>query len=292
MKINLTTWAILLGWPLLASMPLKAALKTFPIENRLTLIRDGHTSYEHRTQAYAFWAEVLSDEGGVKGEEQKNGRPFITARKGERYALRLHNPLPVRVAVNLTVDGLNTITGKPSGIADGDKWILEPYSYITLRGWQVNGGELRRFFFTDKPASYAEWRGDVLGKDLSANCGVIGAAFFWSKRELQDYFDRHPMYVTTPRPCCPWSWGCRKEADSLQGRSRRGINSASEGMVEEQEAGTGMGEKESHPIQWVDFHYDTGMYTLSQALVVYYDFQKPPQPNPFPNVSYAPEMPF
>ena len=52
------------------------------------------------------------------------------------------------------------------------------------------------------------------------------------------------------------------------------------------------GERESHPTTQVAFNYDTGMYRASQAVLIYYDFRKPtPAPNPFPGLSYAPEMP-
>ena len=61
--------------------------------------------------------------------------------------------------------------------------------------------------------------------------------------------------------------------------------------VEKKKAGTGMGEEESNPTQMEEFNFDTGMYRLSQALVIYYDFAEAPAPNPFPALSYAPEMP-
>jgi len=52
-----------------------------------------------------------------------------------------------------------------------------------------------------------------------------------------------------------------------------------------------MGESESHPTVQVAFNYDTGMYSLDQALVIYYDFENTPSPNPFPAYDYAPQMP-
>jgi len=56
-------------------------------------------------------------------------------------------------------------------------------------------------------------------------------------------------------------------------------------------AGTGMGERESNPTISVHFDYDTGMYRLSEALVIYYDFADLSTPNPFPALSFAPDMP-
>ncbi len=270
----------------------RAAQKGFPIENRLTIIRDGNVEYQTQTQSFQFLVQVVSDDEGTKSERWENGRHAVAAKKNERYAVRLYNPLPVRVAVNLTVDGLNSLSGQPCGIADGMKWIVEPNSSVLIRGWQVNGGEARRFFFTDKRKSYAKWQGNQLDKNLSVNCGVIGAAYFWNKDELQAYYDQNPRYVCSPRPQTFWDapWGVRSKnaaapraaADSLQ--AERGIDKA------EEKAGTGMGERESHPTTMVDFHYDAGMYNLSQAVVIYYDFEKIVTPHPFPNTNFAPEM--
>ncbi len=287
--------SFLAGLLVLAASNAQAAVKERCVNYRLAINQDGRLIHESQRQNYGFRVEIVSDNEGVKSEAFKNGRPFVAASKGERYSVRLYNPLPVRVAVNLTVDGLNSITGQPSGIADGEKWMIDPYSSVTIPGWQVSGGEARRFFFTDKPKSYAKWRGDETGKDLSANCGVIGAAYFWSQRELNEYYDAHPLYRYTQYPV-PYS-SSRAEAK----KSMAGAPPSPAGMMDmemnrpmaapQEQAGTGMGEAESHPTVRVDFDYDSGMYSLSQALVIYYDFAKVTTPNPFPALGYAPEMP-
>ncbi len=291
MRINKKLLVALLA---LAASSTQAAEKNFNVKYRFAIMEDGGLIHEIRRQNYGFRVEIVNDAEGVKSEGSKNGYPFVTASKGERYSVRLTNPLPVRVAVNLTVDGLNSITGKPSGIADGEKWMIDPYSSITIPGWQVNGGEARRFFFTDKPKSYAKWRGDQLEEDLAANCGVIGAAFFWNQGELNQYYDDHPIYRYTQNPL-PYSSAPRAKAEkrimdlSSDGASVDYNAPAAEPAPEQ--AGTGMGESESHPTYQVDFTYDTGMYNLTQAVVVYYGFAGTPSPNPFPSLSYAPEMP-
>ncbi len=276
----------------------QAALKDQTVKYRLAIQEDGRMTYETQRQSYGFRVEVVADEEGVKPETFKNGRPFVAASKGERYSVRLYNPLPVRVAVNLTVDGLNSISGQPSGITDGQKWMIDPYSSVTIPGWQVSGGEARRFFFTDKPKSYAKWRGDETGKDLSANCGVIGAAYFWSQKELDQYYEDHPIYRTTQRPM-PFSSLSAKAS----GRMAAGAPACEPRMLDDRErnmeekkatdevAGTGMGERESHPTIQVAFDFDRGMYSPAQALVIYYDFAKVQRPNPFPDYGYSPEMP-
>jgi hypothetical protein len=157
----------------------------------------------------------------------------------------------------------------------------------------VNGEEARRFFFTEKPKSYAQWRGDELGKDLAANCGVIGAAYFWSQKELDAYYEAHPQYryPVCAMPCLSAKGQAFHEKAFGASSMSVGALAAPRPASPEQQAGTGMGERESNPTQLVAFDFDTGMYRLSQAIVLYYDFAEVPTPNPFPALSYAPEMP-
>ncbi len=287
------TAGCLLGLCLCLGSNAYAVQMSYPVKDRIAILQDGDLRHKVRHTPRVFRLEVLSDDKGRMTETAKAGRPFITAHPGERYSLRLTNPLPVRVAVNLTVDGLNSISGKPSGISDGQKWMIEPYSSITIPGWQVNGGEARRFFFTDKPKSYAQWREDMTGRELSSNCGVIGAAFFWNQAELDRYYDEHPLIRTSARRNGTCASESKKSGNfGACAPACAKMESADKSQAEEgeQQAGTGMGERESHPTVQVAFDYDTGMYKLSQALLVYYDFAKSVSPNPFPGPDYAPEM--
>ncbi len=282
-KISLILLASMLST--LLSIPSYAATQPFKVKCRTKIIRDGIVRYEKRKYTYNFLVEVLSDETGTKYERTKNGRPFITAKPQERYSIILHNPMPIRIAVNLTIDGLNSITGKPCKPDEGSKWIIEPYSYVTIRGWQVSGNTARRFYFTTRDDSYAKWRSNNWGKDLSVNCGVIGAAYFWNKKDLENYFENNPIYEYTrkPRPFRSWL-GCKKElaAPCEEEYERR---------HDKQKAGTGMGERESHPTELVHFKYNTGMYKPRQAVIIYYDFAKT-EPQPFLGMGFAPERPY
>jgi hypothetical protein len=275
----------------------QAAVKDYGVPCRLAVIQDGQLIHESRRQIYGFSAQIISDNEGVKEETNRSGKPFVTAEEGENYSVRLTNPLPVQVAVNLTVDGLNSISGKPSGISDGEKWILEPNSSVTIPGWQVSGATARRFFFTGKPKSYAKWRGDSLGQDLSANCGVIGAAFFWSQSDLDRYFDEHPSFRYSQRPLSFYNLSKRAcDSASTKNLAQGAPACAPEEAMkkedrDEPQAGTGMGDSQSHPTYQVNFDYDRGMYQAAQAVVIYYDFAKAQGPNPFPDVAYAPEQP-
>ncbi len=264
---------------ILGAGALTAATVPYTFQARTKIVGGDRVRYEVRPYTYHFRVEVLSDETGPKRESVRDGKPFIEAVPQERYAVRLYNPLPVRVGVNLTIDGLSSISGKPVGPSKGKKWIIQPHSFVTIRGWQVTGDDARRFFFTSKEDSYAAWRSNAWGRDLSVNCGVIGAAYFWSKDDMEDWLEAHPVYEPVYRD---------EIAQDGMSRSKAGVPAPS---VERQQAGTGMGERESHPVRNVEFHYDTGMYKASQAAVIFYDFAAtPPRPRPFAD-EYAPEMP-
>ncbi|HVZ79192.1 MAG TPA: hypothetical protein VHE12_00170 [bacterium] len=282
------------GVVLLTALQAQAAVKNFRVKYLQSIWEDGNLTRNTQHSPFGFRVEIVSDDEGVKSESSRDGRPFVAAEKGERYSVRLYNPLPVRVAVNLTVDGLNSISGKPSGVSDGQKWIIDPYGTITIPGWQVSGGEARRFFFTDKPKTYAKWMGDRTGKDLAANCGVIGAAYFWDQEELDRYYADHPVYRYSYRPYPYGALKSRASAQASGAPAHNAMDCAEPRAMEEEKkevAGTGMGERESHPTYQVDFHYNTGMYDAAQAVVIYYDFARKASPNPFPEMSFAPEQP-
>ena len=114
------------------------------------------------------------------------GRSYVEAREGEEYELLLRNPLPVRVAVALSVDGLNTIDARRTSAWEASKWVIEPYGTIRIRGWQMSSSRARRFYFTTERDSYAA----RLGR--ASDLGVITAVFY---REAVTR-----PYPVTPRP--------------------------------------------------------------------------------------------
>jgi hypothetical protein len=101
-----------------------------------------------------------------------NGRTYIEALRGREYSILLTNPLGSRVAVALSVDGLNTINARRTEARFGHKWILGPHESVVISGWQTGAQHARRFFFTTEERSYGAWLGQT------ENLGVISAAFF------------------------------------------------------------------------------------------------------------------
>jgi hypothetical protein len=117
------------------------------------------------------YVEILVD-GIPQTRYAHHDRWYVEALKGREYEIQLRNPFGVRVAVALSVDGLNTIDARQTSATDARKWVLDPYQTVTIRGWQTSRTEARRFEFTTEERSY----GQALGK--TANFGVISAVFF------------------------------------------------------------------------------------------------------------------
>ena len=218
-----------------------------------------------------FEVEILV--GGVPLEKYPGrGRLYVEARRGAEYAVRVRNPLPVRVAVALSVDGLNTIDARRSTARDASKWVIQPYSSITVGGWQVSSSRARRFYFTTEADSYAS----KLGRP--EDTGVISAAFF---RERVDYSEVTPRPRPSPLESSRDEGGQRRAESgkgrsgqspqpsvSAQGTARAQGNAAP--AQEEDYAATGMGRSVGHDVSWV--HLDLE-HSPSAAVTIRYEYR-------------------
>jgi len=110
--------------------------------------------------------------GAPLQEYAARGRRYVEAVPRAEYSIQIRNPLPVRVAVALSVDGLNTIDARHTSAWEASKWILQPYETITISGWQMNQSRARRFYFTTERDSY----GAKIGR--AADLGNITAVFY------------------------------------------------------------------------------------------------------------------
>ena len=174
------------------------------------------------------------------------GRWYVEAQKGREYAIRLRNPYPVRVAVALSVDGLNTIDARETTAAEARKWVLGPYETVTISGWQTSQLDARRFEFTTEERSY----GQALGR--TANLGVISAAFFK---------ERLPIIMQDTSK--DESGGRRPASPSSAPREQEAASSDAGGSDNEF-AATGMGRRTDHAVTqvWLDLE-DTPAHTVN-----------------------------
>ena len=181
---------------------------------------------ERTTRPYPnFELDVLVD-GRPLDEYYSRGRTYVEAIQGAEYELRLRNNSADRVAVALSVDGLNTIDARHTSAWNASKWVIEPYQTITISGWQMSSERARRFYFTNERDSY----GAKLGQ--TANLGVIAAVFFRERR---------PVPITPPYPVT------RDSMEAPQSMRRE----------DDAKAATGIGRNVRNDVRWVDMDLDS-----------------------------------
>ena len=190
--------------------------------------------------------------GGVSQRQYPhNGRTYVEALNGREYAIRVRNPFGVRVAVALSVDGLNTIDARQTTAAAARKWVIDPYQTVTISGWQTSRTDARRFEFTTEERSY----GQALGRN--ANFGVISAVFF-RERVATISRDRESSErrADTPQPAAP-----AQEASAAAGKAR----------AADEYAATGMGRRTDHAVTQVWLDLET---TPAQSVNIRYEFRQ------------------
>jgi hypothetical protein len=207
-----------------------------------------------------FELSVLVD-GQPRPELRKGATVYVEALRGREYALRVTNPLDVRVGVALAVDGLNTVDASHGEAASAVKWILDPGESIVLEGWQVSRSDARRFVFTGERDSY----GAALGK--TADLGVIEAVFFREK-------PCRPQPVWPPRlesrrdhaPAAPE----RSAAGSAPSPGLPSQEKAAAPSLSDEYAATGMGDRTRHDVTRVEVDLER---TPAARLRIRYEFR-------------------
>jgi hypothetical protein len=208
-----------------------------------------------------YTLEVLVD-GRPLAELYGNGRHYVEAFAGREYSLRLTNNTGRRVAIAVSVDGLNSIDARTTTAQAGSKWILGPYESIVLDGWQTSSALARRFYFTTEKGSYGAW----LGK--TDNLGVIAAVVF---RERLPETEQPRYFRERGAPAAPGSGaegGVRggapsaaapapPEADRADGRAESHLApkepNEPEAQLSDEYAATGIGREVDHQVKRVRF---------------------------------------
>ena len=166
-------------------------------------------------------------------EYYARGRTYIEALQGAEYELRVRNNSADRVAVALSVDGLNTIDARHTSAWNASKGVLEPYQTITISGWQMSSERARRFYFTNERDSY----GAKLGQ--TANLGTISAVFFRERSR--------PVPISPPYPIT-------REKSESSGDSARAQTTP---RPNDDYAATGIGRNVRHDVRWVDMDLES-----------------------------------
>lgn len=192
----------------------------------------------HAGQASGFGLDVLVD-GSGRPEYHARGTVYVEAVRGREYSLRISNPTAYRVAVALSVDGLNTIDARHTDARSAAKWVLGPYESAVISGWQVNDSTARRFFFTGENRSY----GAALGQ--TQNLGVIEAVFFREVRpRVHERWEGAELDAPAPRA-------------EAQKRDAAGATARPAPALSDDFAATGMGGRTRHEVSTVDLDLES-----------------------------------
>jgi len=191
------------------------------------------------TKSYPNFELDVVVNGRPLQEYYARGRTYVEALQGAEYELRLRNPTSERVAVALSVDGLNTIDARHTSAWNASKWVIEPYQTITISGWQMSSERARRFYFTNERDSY----GAKLGQ--TANLGVIAAVFFREQRR--------------PVPPYPISRNRDRSEPQESNKSQAGAaeSRAAAPQRDDEYAATGIGRNVRNDVYWVNMELDS-----------------------------------
>jgi hypothetical protein len=185
-------------------------------------------------------------------EYYARGKSYVEAIEGAEYELRIRNPLPFRVAVALSVDGLNTIDARRTTSWNASKWVIEPYGTINITGWQMSSERARRFYFTSERDSY----GAKLGQ--TSNLGVVSAVFFRERRPITVPVTPPPR----PRPLYEED-GRRDSSSEAPTAGSRTEDSAKQkqGQIapvpDDEYAATGIGRSVHNDVRWINLELES-----------------------------------
>jgi len=203
-----------------------------------------------------FGLDVLVD-GSPRPELAARGTIYVEALRGRDYALRLSNPSGTRVAVALSVDGLNTIDSRHTSASGARKWVLAPYETAVIPGWQISNAAPRKFVFTGERGSY----GAALGK--TEDLGVIEAVFFRERaiwRETRGFSanekDGRPNAAPPQEPASA-APGARDQSQKSSSSSSDGAAAEGKLALSDEYAATGMGRQTRFGVTRVDLDLES-----------------------------------
>lgn len=228
----------------------------------LGLLALGTSLFSAEDDGFSMVVEVG---GRARPEYTKRGTVYVEALRDRDYSIRLTNPLPCRVAVALSVDGLNSIDAKHTTPKKASKWVLGPYESLVISGWQVNGEEARRFYFTGERDSYGAWLGET------DNLGVIEAAFFRERERRQPVTRRQWPWSGSEGPKDEKSQSRPSPSPSAPGGSSESERQESKSAgLSDDYAATGIGDRYDHDVRWVNLELES---SPSAVVRVRYEFR-------------------
>ena len=175
---------------------------------------------------------------------EHRGRLYVAGEPGHQYEIRVRNRSQQRVLAVTSVDGVNVISGQTAATSQ-QGYVLDRWDSVSVEGWRKNMDEVATFYFTALPDSYAARTG------RPDNVGVIGVALFRERIDRPSF--NAPMEQRAEAPAAGAQSG-----DAELSRQR-----------DDAKLGTGHGQRESSPAQYVDFRRESS--TPDETVSIYYD---------------------
>lgn len=139
-----------------------------------------------RAPIATFDVDLVDAYGQTLPTFRHRGRFYVMGELGERYGVRIRNPLGQRVEAVISVDGLDVIDGE-NGDLRKRGYIIEPYGDLTVDGFRTSLSDVATFRFSSVGGSYAGLKGKA------RNVGVIAVALFAERQASPP-----PAYLPSP----------------------------------------------------------------------------------------------
>jgi hypothetical protein len=193
-------------------------------------------------------------------------RYYLEAFEGRNYSLVLRNTTGRRVAVLISVDGLNVVNGERSALRNTEPmYVLGPWEQAEIQGWRTSLESIRRFVFVDEKRSYAERTGQANGdmgwvrvlafqEDVpwwqNPRIRIDGEGDYRSERQNEGRAGERESRQSVPEPQGPGAPESNQGRDDLGAQKRRAgdAHGSQEGFP-----GTGWGENRYDPVRQTEF---------------------------------------
>lgn len=217
------------------------------------------------TQAFAIGR--IADITVVDRQQQRTlqvfwheGRAYVEGKPGNEYQIVVRNQAGQGVLAVVSVDGVNVVTGETAAPSQGG-YVIDQMQSLDVAGWRKSLTRTAAFYFTALSDSYATRTG------RPQNVGVIGAALYRRKAELQSYLapskDMHEGGAAKDRT--ERSDGARAGALAAPSASMQ----APSAPAHNDQLGTGHGRSETSQARTVNFERATNL--PEEVVTIYYD---------------------
>lgn len=120
----------------------------------------------------AVSVSLQSAQGRSLTSVRHRGQTFVAGERGERYEIVVTNNTSTRIEVVVSVDGRDTVSGKPGDFTSQRGYVLEPFGAVTIDGFRTSLEQVAAFRFSGVEDSFTARLG------TPQNAGVIGVAVF------------------------------------------------------------------------------------------------------------------